>query len=101
MFKKILIIFTFLIFSNSHAEQVNSLVIDGNKRISDETIKVYGGIEINKDISENELNKIVRNLYSTNFFNDVSANIDSNTLYIKVSEYPLINQLVIIGENRN
>ena len=101
MFKKILIIFTFLVFPNLHAEQVNDIVIDGNKRISDETIKVYGGVEINKDISENELNKIIRNLYSTNFFNDVSAKIDSNTLYIKVSEYPRINQLVIIGEKRN
>ena len=40
MFKKILIIFTFLVFPNLHAEQVNDIVIDGNKRISDETIKV-------------------------------------------------------------
>ena len=74
---------------------INKLIIEGNKRVSDETIKVYGDITINKDISEANLNTIINNLYSTNFFNDVSAKIDSNTLIINVSEYPVVNQLVI------
>ena len=100
MFKSFIILLTFLFLSNAYAEQVNKLVIEGNKRVSKETIKIYGEIEINKDISESELNKITTNLYSTNFFNDVSAKIVSNTLIINVSEYPVINQLIIIGEER-
>ncbi len=100
MFKSFIILLTFLFLSNAYAEQVNKLVIEGNKRVSKETIKIYGEIEINKDISESELNKITTNLYSTNFFNDVSAKIVSNTLIINVSEYPIINQLIIIGEER-
>ena len=100
MFKNYLILFSFLL-STAYADQINEIVIDGNKRISDETIKVYGEIEINKDLSESDLNKIVKNLYSTNFFNDVSAKIDSNTLIINVSEYPVVNQLVILGEKRD
>ena len=100
MFKNYLILFSFLL-STAYADQINEIVIDGNKRISDETIKVYGEIEINKDLSESDLNKIVKNLYSTNFFNDVSAKIDSNTLIITVSEYPVVNQLVILGEKRD
>ena len=66
MFKNYLILFSFLL-STAYADQINEIVIDGNKRISDETIKVYGEIEINKDLSESDLNKIVKNLYSTNF----------------------------------
>ncbi len=100
MFKNYLILFLFLI-STAYADQINEIVIDGNKRISDETIKVYGEIEINKDLSESDLNNIVKNLYSTNFFNDVSAKIESNTLIINVSEYPVVNQLVILGEKRD
>ncbi len=100
MFKNYLILFSFLL-STAYADQINEIVIDGNKRISDETIKVYGEIEINRDLSESDLNKIVKNLYSTNFFNDVSAKIDSNTLIINVSEYPVVNQLVILGEKRD
>ncbi len=102
MFKKFLILFLSLfLLTTASADQINEIIIDGNKRISDETIKVYGEIEINKDFSEKDLNKIVNNLYSTNFFSDVSAKIDANTLIINVSEYPVVNQLVIIGEKRN
>ena len=52
MFKSFIILLTFLFLSNAYAEQVNKLVIEGNKRVSKETIKIYGEIEINKDISE-------------------------------------------------
>ena len=100
MIKTLIILITCLIFSNLNADQINKLIIDGNKRVSEETIKVYGEIEINKDISEADLNRIITNLYSTNFFNDVSVRIESDTLLIKVKEYPVINQLIIFGEKR-
>ena len=82
MIRTFIILITCLIFSNLNADQINKLVIDGNKRVSEETIKVYGEIEINKDISEADLNRIITNLYSTNFFNDVSVKIESDTLLI-------------------
>ena len=100
MIKKILILLTLFLFSNVKADVINKLIIEGNKRVSKETIKVYGEIEIDKDISEAELNQITNKLYSTNFFNNVSVKISSDTLIIKVSEYPVINQLIIIGEKR-
>ena len=56
MFKNYLILFSFLL-STAYADQINEIVIDGNKRISDETIKVYGEIEINKDLSESDLTR--------------------------------------------
>ena len=55
------------ISSLTKAEVINNLVINGNKRVSDETIKIYGEIELNKDIEESDINKIINNLYSTNF----------------------------------
>ena len=100
MIRTLIILITCLNFSNLNADQINKLIIDGNKRVSEETIKVYGEIEINKDISEADLNRIITNLYSTNFFNDVSVKIESDTLLIKVKEYPVINQLIIFGEKR-
>ena len=101
MIRTIFILISFLIISQVNAEMINKLIIEGNKRVSDETIKVYGDITINKDISEANLNTIINNLYSTNFFKDVSAKISSNTLFIKVSEYPVVNQLIIVGEPRD
>ena len=52
---------------NAKAEMVKQVLIEGNIRISEETIKVYGDIEINKDYSEVDLNTILKNLYSMIF----------------------------------
>ena len=100
MYRSLLILLIILFFTQGNTEEVNKLVIEGNKRVSEETIKVYGEIELNKDITESDLNRITTNLFSTNFFEDVSVQIKSNTLIINVSEYPVINQLVILGEDR-
>ena len=96
----LLTLFIFLTSAVLKAEVIDKLVINGNKRVSSETIKVYGEIEINKNISEIEINRILNNLYSTNFFEDVKIKVNQNTLFINVNEYPVINQLILIGEPR-
>jgi len=69
MIKKILtLIFILLNFSAVKAEVVEKIVIEGNKRISEETIKIYGEVELNKNFTESDLNKVLSNLNSTNFF---------------------------------
>ena len=62
--------------NNSFAEIAKKIVIDGNQRISEETIKLYGDIELNKDYKESDLDKILKNLYSTDFFSDVKSTCD-------------------------
>ena len=57
----------FLGFTFANAEVVNKVVIKGNKRVSEETIKVYGEIKTNKDYSESDINEVLNNLYSTIF----------------------------------
>ena len=97
---KLIIIFILFFFHTSfaQAEIVKEVKIQGNKRVSDETIKIYGDIITNKNYSEQDLNKILNNLYSTNFFDDVEINLINGVLKINLKEYPVINQLVILGE---
>ncbi len=97
--KKLLIII-FLIFFNNilSAEIIKKIEITGNERVSDETVKVYGNISINKDINNLEINKIIKNLYSTNFFEDIDVSVSNETLFIKLVEYPVINEIIIVGE---
>ncbi len=99
---KIFLILTFIFFmsSNLNAEVVTKIIVNGNKRISEETIKVYGGIELNKDLTENDLNQILNDLYSTDFFEDIDINLQNQTLTINLKEHPVINQLVIAGEEK-
>ena len=87
-----------LFFSVLKAEQITNIIIEGNKRVSKETIKIYGKIDLKKDYKERDLDLVLKNLYSTDFFEDVKVFIDKGVLKINVKEYPFINQLIIVGE---
>ena len=100
LIKILIIFFTFSGVSIAN-EIVNQIVINGNQRISDETVKIYGDIKLKKNINENEINKILKNLYSTNFFENVDVSFSNNILKINLKEYPVINQLILIGEKSN
>tara|TARA_B100001057_G_scaffold296224_1_gene296359 strand:- start:2624 stop:4858 length:2235 start_codon:yes stop_codon:yes gene_type:complete len=80
------------------AENINNIIINGNKRVSDETVKIYGAVNEIKKYSETNANKILKNLYETNFFENVEVLYKNNNLVINLKEYPTINQLVIVGE---
>jgi len=99
-FKKLSLIFILLFFSltNLYAAEIK---ISGNKRIDIETIKVYGDISLKSSYSNEELNKILKNLYSTNFFEDIKISFNNNILSITVIEYPIVNTITIEGEKAN
>ena len=86
-------------FSSLSAQPIEKINLIGNERISLETIKVYGEIELGKDFSENDINIVLKNLYSTNFFENISISVKGNILEIFVKEYPIINTLEVVGEN--
>ena len=92
--------FYFLI-SIAKAEIVQDIKINGNKKISDETIKIYGGVKIGQDYKDKDLDRIIKNLYGTNFFEDINVNLSNNTLTINLKEFPSINQLILIGEKNS
>ena len=54
------------IFNKSYGSE--EIVINGNNRLSDETIIVYGNIDQFSSYDEKSLNQILKNLYKTNFF---------------------------------
>ena len=92
-----------LIFLNLSlkAETVDQVVINGNKRISDKTIILYGEIKIKEQINETKINEIINNLNRTNFFEDINIEIKNNILTLDLKEYPVINQIIIRGEPSN
>ena len=96
--KKLLYMFVLLFFTHLNAEIVNVLDVKGNKRVSKETIKLYGNINLGSDYSINDLDKILKNLYETEFFEDIKIEIKNNILIINVKEYPIINEIIIEGE---
>ncbi len=88
--------FYFTIFS-VYAETINKISISGNKRISNETIKVLGGVSDTSEIEKDALNNILKKLYDTNFFEDIKISFENNELKIDVIENPIIENIEITG----
>ena len=98
MFKKILL-FLLILFTSLKAEVIESIDVVGNNRISDETIKIYGGIELGKDYTNENINSILKNLYETNFFEKIDLTLSKSNLKIIVQEYPVVNSIDLKGED--
>ena len=83
---KILItfLFTFLLASKSYSEIIKKVNIINNERITKETILVFSDIKIGKDYTSNDLNQIIKDLFKTNFFSDISLNLK---IYLKKNLY--------------
>ena len=94
---KIFILVFFLLTFNAYSDVVEQIKIDGNKRISSETIKMFSEIELNNDVSENKINETLKKLYETNYFKDVNIKFEDKTIIIKVIENPLIEDVIING----
>jgi len=99
---KILFLFLFILLSsNSRAEVINSISVEGNNRISTETIIMFSEAKINEDLNANDLNQILKKLYKTNFFELVSVKIENNILDIKIKENPIIQNIDYEGIKSN
>ena len=89
----ILIFFLFIFTSVLRAEIIDEINIQGNQRISTDTIKMFSSVSVKDDLSENDLNQILKRLYSTDFFDTVSVKIQNKVLIITVKENPIIQNI--------
>ena len=87
--------------SHGYSDVVTDIVIKGNERVNSETIKIFGKIKIGQNLEEKNLNQILKNLYETNFFENVKITLDETVLIINLVENPIIQNLIINGiENK-
>ena len=91
------IFFSLILSSWLRAEVIDKINIEGNQRISSESIKMFAGVSVSDDLSESDLNEILKKLYNTNFFDLVSVKILKNELVIKVKENPIIQNITFEG----
>ena len=83
------------------SEIVKKIEIYGNERIPSETINMLSDIKLNDDISENEINNLLKNLYETEFFENLEIKLENNILKISVIENPIISDIKIKGIKSN
>ena len=92
-----LILFSIFLTFSSYSKNYEKIIINGNERISNETILVFSEIQDNIPLDENSINEILKKLYKSGFFKDVSVKIENDKLTINVLENPIIQTVFIEG----
>ncbi len=99
----ILFIVTLLLsFSVSKAEIYNEIKVEGNERLSVETVIMFSGLNLSDDLTINDLNSSIKKLYKTNYFKDIKISQENKILKIIIIENPIIQSIKINGiKNKN
>ena len=64
-----------LLATTSWGEIVTDIQVDGNKRISKETLIIFSEVSKGSDYSQEELNNALKKIYATDFFKTVNLRI--------------------------
>ena len=98
---RILSILLLCITSTSFADVINRIDINGNERISKNTIVMFSEVSVGDDIKIEDTNNILLNLYETGFFKNVEVSFAINILKINVIEFPIVQNVFIEGIKSN
>jgi len=100
-----LLILLFLSFSIlptksfSQEDTISSIVVDGNKRITSETIIAISNVEKGASYSPSQLNSALQLIKKSTFFKTVTVSFENNVLMINVVENPTINTINFEGNS--
>ena len=83
-----------LFVTSTFSEIVKKINVEGNIRVSKSTIINFSDVKKNTNIELNNFNEILKNIYDTNFFEDVALSLDNGVLTIKVKEHPIIQSII-------
>ena len=62
------IILFFFIILPVNSEVIKEIKVINNDRISKETIQIFSNIKVGENYDQNDLNRILKDIYDTNFF---------------------------------
>ena len=100
-----LLILLFLSFSilptKSFSQEgtISSIVVDGNKRITSETIIAISKVEKGATYNPSQLNSALQLIKKSTFFKTVTVSFENNVLIIDVVENPTINTINFEGNS--
>ena len=81
------------------ASVVQRIIVQGNERIEASTILSYLPIQVGDTVDAAKLDLAVKTLHRTDLFADESMEMQGSDLIIRVSENPIINQVVFEGNH--
>ena len=78
---------------------ISEIVVEGNQRVSNETVFAYLPVEVGDELSENRFSNLIKALYDTELFEDVAIERSDSVVRITVVENPIINRVNIEGND--
>ena len=102
-FNKVIIsiLISILIVSHAKSELIENIEINGNERVSDQTVIIFSNLKIGDNINTNDLNISLKEIYGTNYFEEVQISFVDGTVKINVKENPIIQSVKINGIKKN
>lgn len=86
--------------ATASAQVISAVVVEGNRRVDDETVRSYVTLSAGQRYSEYAASKSVKLLFQTGLFEDVTIGMRSTRLVVTVVEAALINRVVFEGNKR-
>ena len=74
---------------------ISNIIIMGNNRVTNNTILNYADVAKGDLFNTSLIQDVIKNLYETNYFDDISVTIRFNDLIIKVKEKPIISEIIL------
>jgi len=92
------------IYAQAQKIRVNSITVDGNATADAGMIRLNSGLSTGIEITGEDLQQAVKNLWALQVFSDIQILITNQTLQgldllIKVKEYPRLNEVIIAGND--
>ncbi len=82
------------------AQSVNSIVVEGNRRVEAATIRSYFKAGPGGQLGPAEIDEGIKALYSTGLFSDVRISRTGGRLVVVVAENPVINRVAFEGNKK-
>ncbi|WP_456442800.1 outer membrane protein assembly factor BamA [Caldithrix abyssi] len=100
----LLLIFTGGILAQSQKVIINSIEIEGNETADASMIRLNSGLRAGQEVTGEDLQKAVKNLWALNVFSDIKIFVKNQTLngldlLIRVKEYPRLKEVIINGND--
>ena len=79
---------------------VSEIEINGIMRIEPETVLTYLMIRQGDKVSDEQMDRGLKSLFSTGLFSDVRLSIDGNVLKVDLVENPIVNKIAFEGNKK-
>ncbi|MBM5781817.1 MAG: outer membrane protein assembly factor BamA [Pelagibacterales bacterium] len=96
--KLLLCLFSCLFFSANAFS--SNIIIKGNERVTNSTIKSYISNLNQEGVSQKEIDEALKKLYESDLFSEVKIYPESDSVIVEVKENPIISEVKFIGNKK-